>query len=114
MGWYNKRQYGYKHYPEQQKDGLVSAGCETPHWGCDCGESANWACRIACRSCGKPAPQRIVQSAVAAAVGKDDAEAAGGRRQPKKRQNAEVRPAEPAAPRGAWATSPGGLQMLSE
>eukprot|EP00973_Karenia_brevis_P066003 9173778-Karenia_brevis.AAC.1 len=54
-------------------DGFLQ-GPKKPFWGCSCGESSNFASRLECRGCGKPAPARIAKAAKAA-----DAEARAGK-----------------------------------
>ena len=46
----------------------VLYGPRAPEWTCQCGEDANWASRIRCKACAKPAPTRVVQAAKAAAA----------------------------------------------
>ena len=41
-------------------------GPKTPVWGCRCGQSDNFASRIECRGCGKPAPRTVLDKAKAA------------------------------------------------
>jgi len=46
----------------------VLLGTRNPHWGCNCGRAGaneNWACRIKCRGCGRPAPEGISRKAKA-------------------------------------------------
>ena len=65
-------------------------GPKTPFWGCGgCGEASNWACRMACRECGKAAPARVQQAAVAASQKVQGPKAAQTR-----------------APAGAWKAGP--------
>ena len=45
------------------KNGDVLRGPKTPLWCCGCGEDANWASRLRCRTCGRDAPARIRASA---------------------------------------------------
>ncbi|CAK0807368.1 unnamed protein product, partial [Prorocentrum cordatum] len=52
-----------------QGGGTVLPGPKAPAWGCSCGEAANWASRLHCRSCGAPAPVSVRQRAVEAAAG---------------------------------------------
>ena len=49
------------------RDPNVLAGPRLPHWGCGCGESNNWACRIRCKCCERWAPQTTQNAARAAA-----------------------------------------------
>ena len=46
--------------------GDVLPGAKTPVWGCSCGESANWASRLKCKTCGRAAPQTVADKAKAA------------------------------------------------
>lgn len=46
----------------------VLRGPRKPEWGCPCGHSGNWACRVRCQRCGRAAPQRIAEAARAAAA----------------------------------------------
>lgn len=57
----------------------ILRGPRKPFWGCGgCGQDENWACRTACRDCGKGAPRSVVDKAreadkKAASVAKDQA-----------------------------------------
>ena len=53
------------------------AGPKKPWWGCKCGEGANWACRLACRACGRQAPRSIADAARANAEAKPGAKVGG-------------------------------------
>ena len=61
--------------PPQAK---VLRGPREPVWGCQCGKHNNWACRIVC-SCGRPAPQRVINAAKKA---DKEARAQGGQQAP--------------------------------
>ena len=42
-------------------------GPRTPHWKCSCGFADNFACRIQCKSCNKPAGKKVKDAAILAA-----------------------------------------------
>ncbi len=46
----------------------VLPGPRKPLWGCSCGCADNWACRLRCHRCERPAPQTTADAARAAAA----------------------------------------------
>ncbi len=50
-----------------QTDPVLLPGPRKPCWGCRCGFDDNWACRLRCQRCDRPAPQRYSDAARAAA-----------------------------------------------
>eukprot|EP00969_Alexandrium_andersonii_P226391 9997244-Alexandrium_andersonii.AAC.1 len=62
-----KRAAGREPAGGQQPGSAVLPGPRAPCWGCPCGHADNWACRLRCQRCDRPAPQRIADAARAAA-----------------------------------------------
>ena len=57
--------------PEEDATGwedIIAQGSQASFMGLSCGTDSNWACRIACRGCAKPAAQRIQNAAKQAAA----------------------------------------------
>ena len=89
----------------------VLPGPKLPFWGCSCGESKNWASRLACRWCGKGAAQSIADKAKHAAkqfeIQGPQPAPLGGRR-PKGVRAYGPQPASfgERSPKGVWADGP--------
>jgi hypothetical protein len=49
---------------------VVLWGPKKPEWTCKCGKKGNWASRLVCIACEKPAPQEVQKAARKAAAGK--------------------------------------------
>ena len=44
-------------------EGVLLRGPREPHWACGCGEAGNFACRLKCKACKRPAPRSVANRA---------------------------------------------------
>ena len=90
--------------PPPPSNAVILPGPRKPVWGCMCGTDGNWACRLACRTCGRAAPlatrQRALEQAAGATKGTKEGDGKpAGKRGQQLPQGGQAAPPEP-APRG--------------
>ena len=73
--------------PAAPADWVVLRGPRRPNWGCGCGFAGNWASRLKCLECERPAPARIANAARRA----HQAATQGDPAQPKPRAKAKAK-----------------------